>query len=96
MPLVVVWRGCVCNCVFSVYVCACVLVVVCVCADVCVRVCVVVVVAFKAVWLSVVFVCLSEWVCLRLRWLSFKHVYLWVSAFVCLPRLQSPHQQITT
>ena len=95
MPLVVVWRGCVCNCVFSVYVCACVLVVVCVCADVCVRVCVVVV-AFNAVWLSVVFVCLSEWVCLRLRWLSFKHVYLWVSAFVCLPRLQSPHQQITT
>ena len=47
MPLVVVWRGCVCNCVFSVYVCACVLVVVCVCADVCVRVCVVV--AFKVV-----------------------------------------------
>ena len=34
MPLVVVWRGCVCNCVFSVYVCACVLVVVYVCADV--------------------------------------------------------------
>ena len=67
----------------------------CACVLMCVYVCALLLRSRLSV-LSVVFVCLSEWVCSRLRWLSFLHAYLWVSVFVCLPRLQSPHQQITT